>query len=97
MSTDTAQLIERAFWWIVGIFSTLFISGVSAVISVLWAMNSSVVTLNTRVGTVIERLDRTEQQGKLTDAELRSHTGLLTVFGERLRTLEARLQEKSRR
>jgi hypothetical protein len=80
--TSTAQLVERAFWWLVGIASTLFISAVTAIVGVLWHMNGSIVTLNERVGMVIE--------ARKTDRDA------LTAFDLRLRHVEEQTYQKEK-
>ena len=56
------KLLERAFWWLVGIAGTLFCAAVTALCSVLWSMNASIVTLNERVGDLIEEGSNFHQQ-----------------------------------
>lgn len=86
MHDETKKLIERAFWWLLGIASTLFVSAASAVVAVLWSMNGSIATLNERVGHVIEESSTFRQEV----------TSRMTEFSHRLHRVEDlhTLQEK---
>lgn len=74
------KFIERCFWWLVGIFGSLLTLGLTSLIGVLWYMNSSILTLNDRVGSAIERLTHQENRASQVDAQLTDHTVRLTTL-----------------
>lgn len=75
---EVRKLVEQAFWWLLGIASTLFVSAASAVVAVLWSMNGSIATLNERVGHVIEESATFRQEV----------TSRMSEFSQRLHRVE---------
>lgn len=86
--SKTAQLIERMFWWLIGIFGSLFIAAATALVACLWNMNGSIVTLNERVGVVVERNQKQEERAERFEMTVASFRDELRGMAERLRRLE---------
>jgi len=72
--SETTEFIQKAFWQLVGVVTVLFGAASSALVGVLWHLNGSVVILNERVGTVIEKQVRQESQNTRRDELLLDHS-----------------------
>lgn len=93
MPTQTVvEFLQRAFWQLLGVFTALFVTGVSALVGVLWYLNGNVVALNERLGNAIDRLTRAEERAVRQDERDTKQEALLLDHSLRLQATESALR-----
>jgi hypothetical protein len=94
--TQLQEFIQKCFWWLVGIFGTLFTGSVTAVVTVLLTLTGSVTKLNVNMERVFEILS----DQKATNAEvartLSKHDDRFSSIEHEQSRLHLSLEKKTR-